>query len=451
MRPALTTELNTAAIVGAGLIRGLYNVYFGAAVPAGGVVLTLRSTNPSALELSANGATSGTGEITIPVAAGATSASFYLQGVVGAAGTARIEMSAPGYRPVTSAQVTVVEPVIQLVGVDASTTSLSADDEFYVQVGNPSAGAFGNAYNVRPGHAVTVTIRNSQSAVARLKRPGGVTGQEFTLTIPAGQSNTATTLASGGIALDPMASGTTTVSAVSDQAAEFATASRQVTVSTPGMSMDLGTGANVGAGLICGSYSVTLGAPALTGGVVVTVRSSAPTVLVLSPNASTVGTGEITLTIPAGSQSASFYLQGMESQTGTVTITAAAEGFTDAVGTATVLRPILDISGLVTSTAASAADDAFNVRVGLPSSGTFGNAYNVRPGGAITVTLESSNAAVGALKVGSATANPVTVTIPAGSSSANVAFDPIAAGSTTVSITSGALPNTGARTVAVTP
>jgi hypothetical protein len=255
--------------------------------------------------------------------------------------------------------------------------------------------------------------------------------------------------------------GQTTVTATAPEATSQSGATQVVTVSIPGLSMNV-SNPSVGSGLIRGSYSVTLGAPAPAGGTVVTLSSSAPGVLELSPNNTTVGQGTITLTVPAGTTSATFYIQGVEGQTGTATITASATGFTNATATATVVQPIIDINGLASSTTAAGADDPFTVRIGLPNATgtTLSSEQNVRPGHTMTATVTSSNAAAAQLKKTSGTGGTLTVTIAAGASSTpttvangGIALDPLAAGGTTVSATvPGAIQGTTAvQPVTITP
>jgi hypothetical protein len=220
----------------------------------------------------------------------------------------------------------------------------------------------------------------------------------------------------------------------------------------------------VGSGLRYGSYNVTLGAPAGPGGVEVTLSSSTDAVLRVSPIvASAVGTGSVTLTVAAGTSSASFYIHGMEGQTGTVTLTATAPGYTNGTGTAVVAAPAIEIAGLTSSMSASAANDPFEVRLGaLNAAGTsLFDEQVVRPGGTpITVTVTNGNAAVADLvtTAGAAQSRTVTIGVGAGRSATTVAtggvaFAPRAAGSTTVQLSAPGVVtvSTGTQTVTVTP
>lgn len=98
----------------------------------------------------------------------------------------------------------------------------------------------------------------------------------------------------------------------------------------------------------------------------------------------TLGTAFIDVFLPNGSTSASFKVQGMEGAVpGDVTIPASAPGFNGNSGTATLLQPTLELSGLATSIGAASADDPFRVLLGIPN--VFLNDVQefqaIRPGG----------------------------------------------------------------------
>ncbi|MCL4215108.1 MAG: hypothetical protein KJZ74_14455, partial [Gemmatimonadales bacterium] len=80
------------------------------------------------------------------------------------------------------------------------------------------------------GAARTVTVTNSSAAAARLVTTA-LTGQSVTAQIVAGQNRTASGAAAGGVEFDPLASGTTTVTASSAGALALPGSSVTVTVS----------------------------------------------------------------------------------------------------------------------------------------------------------------------------------------------------------------------------
>ena len=191
-------------------------------------------------------------------------------------------------------------------------------------------------------------------------------------------------------------------------------------------------------------------APAPQGGLTVTITSSNPQALLLSsadrndpngdPNGTRVGSGSITVTVPAGQGTQSigfpnFWAQALASS-GTVTLTATAPGFTSSTITIT-LAP----SGFVISSGNGIGADFGGVLmfgdIGLTVSAVLLDPATsapttisqlVRAGMSATITVATDNPSVGTI-----TNSPIT--IGAGASSAGVTFHPTGSGQTTVTIT----------------
>ena len=173
----------------------------------------LESSNPAVMQLSLNATTAGTASLDIPLANGDVSFSYYIHGM-DVTGDATITVTASGFTNRTGT-VHVVPPALRLTGVPASMTSLDPTDTFVLQVGVP-AGASPNTF-VSPaqavrigGSSVVVTVTNTNGAVAQLVTQGG-SAQSRMVTIAPGQSSSPATLATGGIAFDPIGGGSTTV------------------------------------------------------------------------------------------------------------------------------------------------------------------------------------------------------------------------------------------------
>jgi len=131
-----------------------------------------------------------------------------------------------------------------------------------------------------------------------------------------------------------------------------------------------------------------------------------------------------------------------------------------------VVQPAVEILGLATSISATAGNDAFLVRLGVPNTPvtpTFmSDEQAIRAGGtAVTATLASDQPTFGQLVTSAQTGGTVTVGIAVGQSrspntvaNGGVEFDPLAAGTTRVSVTVPGfiitLPN-ALVTVTVTP
>jgi hypothetical protein len=259
------------------------------------------------------------------------------------------------------------------------------------------------------------------------------------------------------VAFDPLTAGTTTVSAAITGFLILPTASQDITVSAPGITVGART---VGGGLQAAT-SVSLGA-SNHGGVDVVITSSNPSVMLVSPDASTAGTASITIPVADGFTSIGYYVQGVEGATGTAVVTATAQGFTDGTGTITVVQPAVQLASVTTNTTTLSPDDPFWVGVGIPNGQqtAITEWQAVRVGGSYTATVTSSDAAVGQLVTTALTGASVTVDIPEGTSNSatsvaggGVAFDPLTAGTTTVSaaITGFLILPTASQLVTVNP
>jgi hypothetical protein len=258
------------------------------------------------------------------------------------------------------------------------------------------------------------------------------------------------------VAFDPLTVGATTIAATIPGYIALPGAQVTVTVSEPVITLGDIT---VGAGLQ-ESTSGSLGAAAPSGGVLVHLVSSNPSLVLVSPNAATAGSASIDILVPQGSSFFTYYVQGMEGASGTATITATAPQYTAGSGTETVRVAALDIIFLGSTTNASAPNTQFAVRIGVANALQTGYTAEqaIRAGGTPAIaTLTSSDPTVGQLVTSAQTGSPVTVNIVAGQSrspgtvaTGGVAFDPLAMGGTTVRATIPGFLALPAATVPVT-
>ena len=280
--------------------------------PPGGLLVSLVSSNPAAVELL-------TGTITIP--AGAVGANATISG--SAPGTATVVASSPNFAS-ASAQTTTQG------NLNITVSSIQIRPAF-------------------PG-TVTVELQSAGSPVAA-PAPGvpvsfaaGVPGCAAiaAVTIPTGLTSATAAVTYGGSATLPC---TTTVNAT---APDLTSDSISVTVNpNPGITL-LNLPGLVGGGLMTSGFTARL-AESNHGGVTVRITSSNPDVLLVSPNTTTAGTPFVDIPVANGSIDASFVIQGVEGAQGTVTLTATAPGFTQAQGTATVRGVGLQLAGLSTA------------------------------------------------------------------------------------------------------
>ncbi len=441
---------------------GLQDAGFTARLDAsqhGGVILRLESSDPSVLLLAPDASTVGTGFVEYSLNNGQTDASYTIQGVEGALGTATITATAAGFTSQTG-DVTVVQPALRLEGVLTSIDTLDPDDSFFARIGTPNAGntTLQQLQEARVGGGgLTVTLTNSNAAAGELVTQAGA-GQSRTVTIPEGQQFSPTTLAAGGVAFSPGGVGQTTVAGSIPGFVQTDAASQDVNVTAPGITL-FSLPFTVGAGLQDANFIARLNA-SQHGGVTMRVESSDPSTLLIAPDASSPGAGFIDVFLPNGSTDVSYTIQGVEGTTGTATITASATGFISGNGEVNVVQPALRIEGLLSAIDTLDPDDPFFIRVGTPNATntTLQQLQEVRVGsGPLTVTVNNAVGTVGELITNAGPGQNVTVQIAEGAqfspnsvAGGGVAFSPITTGDTTVTASATGFITTDAAVQPVT-
>ena len=244
-------------------------------------------------------------------------------------GQANVTISAPGFSS-ASHVVQLLTPGIEIANLDATTTTLSADDfDVYVQVGLPCPGSAPySAPFSRCGPEDRHSSPRSRSRgvgppIAQLKSDQPVaTGQSVTKPIEAGTSTTRKPPLPGtsyGLAFDPIAAGSTTATVTGPPG--FVTMSssgvQTVTITGPGHRGHRQPSLVVGASLQTAAAAFLDASE--HGGVVVTITSSDPSRVRLSPDATTPGATSINVNVPNGLTGVPYYVQGMENITGTAT------------------------------------------------------------------------------------------------------------------------------------
>jgi hypothetical protein len=175
----------------------------------GPITVTVTSSNPSILRLATNDSTPGVASLAIPVADLVTSVGFYVQGVEGVTGSVTLTVTAPGFLDGT-AVLTVVQPGIILSGAQSTLAAGAANDLFYAYVGVP-VGSSVNVQNVRAGSpGITVTASSSNVSAAQIVTSTGA-GASRTAVILSRLYYTPNTLATGGLEIDPLAPGQTSL------------------------------------------------------------------------------------------------------------------------------------------------------------------------------------------------------------------------------------------------
>jgi trimeric autotransporter adhesin len=345
-----------------------FPVTLGTAAPAGGVYITLASSDPTVATVSPS-------SFTIPQ--GATSASRAPTTVSGVnTGSASITASAFGY-PTASAQVQVTAGVPATPTMSFSPSSLTIN-------GTATQNLTLNLSVFAPAF-LTVNLTSSNPTVA---------------TVPA-TVNFATGASSASVPVTGVSAGSVTITA-SLTSGLGATASVTVAqASAPGIVAPAGitVGLNQSATL-----QVALPTPAPTGGITVSLASSDTSIATVTP----------TVFIAARNTAPATQLQVSGLQLGTASITASAPGFTPGItqvqvtagGGSSFFSPV---SGLTVN-----AGSTQSLTLNLSSA----------PAGGLVVSLSSSDPTVATV--------PATVTSTAGSASMSVPVTGVAAGSVTI-------------------
>jgi hypothetical protein len=337
-----------------------FTVTLPTAAPAGGVTVTLTSTDATKVAVTAS--------VVIP--AGATTPSTQPQITGVNLGGASITASASGYTSASRAIQTVATVTFNPTSLTLATMSTQ------------SLGLILSA--TAPAGGVTITLTSSNPGVA------GVPG---TVTIPGGTT-------SAPVPVTGIAVGTTTIHAVGPNIPD-ATADITVVPASSGLlslqSVSLGKDLEVSVQL-----SVSTAAP--LGGLQVTLTSSDGSKLLLSGNRpQEAGTQSLVVKIPEGLTSVSgIYFQAL-SGSGQVTVTAEAPGYNSGTSTVSLTGSAFVIAGpngigvpsfqtnqgVPTALAVSAAR--------LDATGHFAEVQALRGGTSASVTVSSSNPAQGAI------------------------------------------------------
>lgn len=463
--PALSI-LTSGTVVAGGLQAGsgfLVTIPFVLQAP---LVVHMVSGDASRVLLAPTATASGQAALDLTIPVGQTGLAFHIQGTdwipqSSSAAPVLITATADGYLD-HSITMTYVQPALALLSLPTTTTSLSASTLFLVRVGVPSSGNANLSIEQtrRPANDaerlagivpdLTATVTNSTSAVANIEKiidaQGNVNAAQVqTTTIATGASRSPAQTV-GGLRFDPVDAGTTVVTATIPGFITTTAGAGTVTVTaTAGITFG-GNFGSLGGGLQIGTFGGSLGA-SQHGGVTVHLTSSDPARVLVAPNATTPGSGEILFNLANGQTAFSYVIQGADwvngvSTAGPVTLTVTATGFTSASGTVNYVQPGVDLSLPTTTTDLSVNTD-FSVRVGVPNTGGVSPQPRRAGGTPLIATVTNSNETVAEIddNGGVNGLQEKTATILAGQQSTPVnttgglEFDPLSTGTTVVTAT----------------
>jgi hypothetical protein len=352
--------------LGVGLSTSVdFPVTLGTPAPAGGVTVTLVSSDPAKLSISPG---------TVDIAAGLSTPAIQPKVTGIDIGALTITASAPGYT-------STVAPEQVTATVSYAPTSLTI-------VGTAPQNFTLTLSGAAPPSGIAVTLTSSNTGVATVP-------QQLTF-LPNGGSPSTLVVAVAGVA-----PGNAVIHVAAAPYIPDATAN--VTVLPPGA---IGLPSNVSVGpTLSVPFNVTLGTPAPTEGVTVTLASSDNTVLTISP---------LTVDIAGGASSPATQPTITGVNYGTVNITASAPGYVSASAAVKVTATMTFASQTVTMTGITTQNVALNLSAPAPAVG-------------LTVNLNSSNTSVATV--------PPSVVFPANATTMNVLVTSVGTGPTTITAT----------------
>jgi hypothetical protein len=387
------------------------------AAPAGanGQAITITSGDPTLALVSAGATDVGTGSVTVIVPPNAlTSPPVFVQALAGS-GQVGLTLSSPGYTPQNKLVPLTGSGFVLLNGnfattLSAGNTSLGIAPTSLDGEGNPVA-----TQALRPGANAAVSVTSSAPTIGTVTSPvgfeGGDTSRSSTFH-PVAVGTTTISIAAPGFGVPR--TGTSIVATVSDP-----------TVSVAGDLLNLGKDLEKPADIV-----LNTNAPA--GGLPVTVTSTASSCILISDSATTEGTANKTVTVPAGSNRLTVYVQSLCTQ-GSFTVSASAPGYRSAATASGTLA----FSGFGFPNNSSSQTIPLTLAQNLTvviapmaltgdQGGKLGNGQ-LRGGLTVNVTLASS-----ILNIGTFTPNPVV--IQGGDTVGTAVFHPLLLGLTVISI-----------------
>ena len=294
---------------------------------------------------------------------------------------------------------------------------------------------------LRAGASLTATVTNS-NASGRAADDAAGSAQSRTVTIAAGASASPGSVATGGVAFDPLGGGTTTVSVTIRASSRRPRRASDATVSAPGISLlsfptRRRRAAEQRGGRAAGRVRSTAASRC---GLRAAIRRSRKS------RRTRRRRGRISSTsrLPNGNTDASFVVEGQDGATGSATITVSAPGLHEPHGQHDDRAAgAIAIESVPANTTTLSTDTPFTVRVGIPLAGNSnladdsesprgrvadGDGHQLQRGGrAIDDARRARRSRAPCTIAASASVSPASV------ATGGVAFDPIGGGTTTVS------------------
>lgn len=371
----------------------------------------------------------------VPISKGRTRCEFTVQAIAPMAMVDCVlhpSVDLTGYTPVDRT-VSIVAPSVQIVNLDTSRATLSADEPFNVEIGIPrptltSLADTQDAGGGGGGEVIKVCAINPPTP----PKVGTIVGAGLDdckyVTVPEGKTRSL----DGDLKFDALSAGTVTICAEAPGYQPIDNSCRDVVVSA--VVVDISGPDKVGAGLQQQYNLVTSSPMPADTDFTVQVDTDSSDLCYVAATAASNGSGQITVRIPARRSRAPFYVQGLENVMGLCQLhlkppvgnTTVAEG----LGEIEIVQSGLQITALDTSLTSQSPNDDFYVVTGVPSMSlrAVSNEQAVRHGASqLPVSVCSSRPLVGQIVGADSTSCKVVYVQPEHSRTAAGAlyFDPI--------------------------
>ncbi len=384
-----------------------YPVPLGTTLP-----ITIMSSDPEKVLLCKTAGGTGTDSIVVYAQPGSTAIpTFYIDGLE-SSGEVDVVATAPGCLGKTFKVTLAPSGFVIYDPGNFETTSFSTNRELDIRPArlHPTTLAYQTWQRLRGGITASVPVTSSDPAV------GTIT------TSPIVFANGAGSLSAY---FDPIGPGTSTVS-VGVPAGFSTPTSRQQVTATVTASDVLGGAENVGLDLQTTSVVHLEAAPPSPVDVTVTVTDPSKATVTIDPVLE--GTASITFTNVSDTNSKTFYVQGRE--VGSTTMTLSAPGYNSKSYTITISPSGFCIyNRSFINTTSFSANTTLQIRPCRLSATTlaYSSFQNLRGGKTVDVQVTSSDEAVGVI-------TPGTITFTSNSYNVDVEFDPVGPGNTTVTV-----------------
>jgi hypothetical protein len=196
----------------------------------GGKYIRIASGDTLRLLIAPNATTIGTSVIEVFIPNGQTYADFYVQGVSGITGSVTVTASNPDFTEGTTTM-NVVQPVLAIQSLPTLTNAAADDIPFVVYTGLlDTGGTYITEWQyVSAAGPVRAQITSSIPGVGRLVT-AAQQGGSVVVDVPVNSYYSPGSVGTGGVAFDPVSSGTTTVSVTAIGFTTYSGSSQAVTV-----------------------------------------------------------------------------------------------------------------------------------------------------------------------------------------------------------------------------